>query len=660
MDTSEKSRFGAPYGPDRYRRLNDHFQACADLPSKERERYLHGPEIADSGLREELRELLRYHAPTPPPAEAPRPRPRRRGWIRRPLLISGIGTATTLLVLAVRTSTVDHLDGALREEAVRRLHDVVDSRSALLRSWARHRLELARSVLEAADFRDQVAALAEAAESSRESPQEALLESPSYQWVSERMSRVPPELGERGFMVLSRTGVILCSESEAQAGRPPGPDGAACRQRMLLGEEVLDGEVAGGAIRDHRGRVQAIALFRSSGDQAVRGLLSSAAPVALSVVHGEGPVSEDSETRLGVWSRVPELDLGLRAEIDLGAVLAPARPLRSGSALLLPLPGLLTLGLLFPALRARFSRRLGKGAALGSYILERPLGQGGMGEVFLAHHAVLGRPAALKILQPGRSSVATALRFEQEARLASRLEHPNLIQVFEFGETPEGRLYYAMEYVKGLTLAQLLALEGRLPVARALALLGQISDGLEEAHRVGLLHRDLKPANVMVCTRGGRADLVKVLDFGISCSVSGDEEATARSTELVGTPAYIAPERIRSNEQRDPRSDVYSFGAVAFHLLTGRNVFEGASPAELIYQALTAGRPSASQIRGSLLPEPLESLIRSCLSLDPESRPADFREVGELLRGVETPDRWDQDDARAWWAQNQERIGMFH
>jgi serine/threonine-protein kinase len=400
---------------------------------------------------------------------------------------------------------------------------------------------------------------------------------------------------------------------------------------MLLGEWVVDGDAVGGPLRDPAGLVRAIALFRFAPEREFLGFLAAPAPLAFLLVEGER----------------------LRAELDVDAVLAPARPVRDAFALLLPLPGLVTLGVLFPTFHARFRGRPRKGSRLGSYVLERRLGQGGMAEVFLGHHAALGRPAALKILHPGR--IATARRFEQEARLASRLAHPNLVQVFEFGETSGGRLYYAMEYVKGLTLAQLLALEGRLPVARSLHLLRQISAALEEAHRLGLLHRDLKPANVMVCSQGGMADLIKVLDFGIACSISGGDG----TAELVGTPAYIAPERIRSERARDPRSDVYSFGAVAFHLLTGRNVFEGAAPAELIYQALTAERPSPSQLRGSLLPDPLEALIRNCLALEPESRPSDFREIGETLRAVKTPDRWSPDDARAWWAQNEERIGMF-
>jgi hypothetical protein len=645
MDTFEKSRFDVPYGPDRYRRLSQHFQACAHLPLQERERYLRG---ADTGLREELRSLLRYHAPGPVPAESTAPRVRRRSWVRAPLWISGLGALSALVVLAVGTSTRWRLEATLRDDAVRRLRDVVDSRASLLGAWARRQKDLARSVLEAPDVVLHVAALAEAVESERKRPEEALRLSPSSRYMFERMSRVPPELGERGFLVVSRTGVTLCSGEEALVGRPPAPEGAVDRQRMLLGEWVLGGDIVGGPIRDASGQVQGVGLFRFAPEREFTGLLSAPSPIRLTVVDGRGP-----ESSLETSARIPDLDQGLRAEIDAGAVLAPARPLRAGFSLLLALPLLLTLGMLFPILRARFRRRCGKGSVLGSYVLDRPLGQGGMAEVFLGHHAVLGRPAALKILLPGR--IATARRFEQEARLASRPEHLNLVQVYEFGETPEGRLYYAMEYVKGLTLAQLLALEGRLPLARALHLLRQIAEALEEAQRVGLLHRDLKPANVMVSSRGGVADVIKVLDFGIACSIRGGDG----SPELVGTPAYIAPERIRSEDARDPRSDVYSFGAVAFHLLTGRNVFEGASPAELIYQALTAERPSASQLRGALLPEPLEALVRSCLSLDPEARPADFREVGERLGQVETPDRWEQEDARAWWEENQERIAMF-
>jgi hypothetical protein len=635
MDTSEKSRFSAPYGPDRYRRLNQHFQACAHLPAKERERYVRG---ADTGLREELRSLLHFHAPeASPPEPAP---PARPAWVRRPLWISGIGALSTLAILALGAGTLPGLESGLKESAERMQRDVLESRASRLASWAGRQKDSARVVLESPDLVSQVGALAEAADASPE----ALEASPSYRYVFERMTRVPPELGERGFMIVDRSGVVLCSQDESLVGASPPPEGAAARQRMLSGTWVLDPGLVGGPIRDPRGRVRAMALFHFAPERELLGLLSAPAPLALSLV-------EDVPRPSSI--RIADLERRLEATVDRSAVLAPARPLRMGFGVLLALPGLVTLGILLPTVLARVRRPPGPGARLGPYRLERRLGQGGMAEVFLGRHAILGRPAALKILHPGR--IATARRFEQEARLASRLEHPNLVQVFEFGETPEGRLYYAMEYVRGLTLAQLLALEGRLPLARAIYLLLQIADALGEAQRAGLLHRDLKPANIMVSSRGGAADVIKVLDFGIACPIAGGDV----SPELVGTPAYIAPERIRLLDARDPRSDVYSFGAVAFHLLTGRNVFEGSSPAELIYQSLTAERPSASQFRGALLPEPLESLIRSCLSLDPESRPSDFHEIRVLLRSVETPGRWDQEDARAWWSDNEERVAMF-
>lgn len=132
-----------------------------------------------------------------------------------------------------------------------------------------------------------------------------------------------------------------------------------------------------------------------------------------------------------------------------------------------------------------------------------------------------------------------------------------------------------------------------------------------------------------------------------------------RSTALVGTPAFLAPERIRTPQTLDLRSDIYSFGAVAFHLLTGRNVFEGASPTELIYQVLSAPRPSPSRFRGEPLPEALEQLVLRCLSVDPDFRPATFREILNLLKTVDPMDSWTQDDARSWWATNRDAVARF-
>jgi tRNA A-37 threonylcarbamoyl transferase component Bud32 len=362
------------------------------------------------------------------------------------------------------------------------------------------------------------------------------------------------------------------------------------------------------------------------------------------------------EPVLQAWSWLPDLEMGIgvqRTEEDALAALAPIQ-----ASLLVTVAVFLAaaVGVAILALRERARLKAQGASPFGSYLLDRRIGRGATADIFLANHAYLKRPAALKILNELDPSPRAVERFEREAQLASRLGHPNTVRVFDYGAAPDGRLYLAMEYVEGLNLGQLAVLENPLPVARVVHLLKQVAGALDEAHQLGLIHRDLKPSNIMIGAKGEVGDIVKVLDFGIATQASDEDP---ESGGVVGTPAYIAPERIRSPRQLDARSDIYSFGAVAFHLLTGRTVFEGEGTAELVYQVLASARPSPSQLRGERLPEELETLVLDCLSISPSSRPPTFRSVREKLKAIRLPVRWGRDEARAWWAVNNERVARF-
>jgi tRNA A-37 threonylcarbamoyl transferase component Bud32 len=280
---------------------------------------------------------------------------------------------------------------------------------------------------------------------------------------------------------------------------------------------------------------------------------------------------------------------------------------------------------------------------LGQYTLEEKLGEGGMGVVYRARHAMLRRPTAVKLLRPERMGEASLRRFEREVQLTAGLSHPNTVSVFDFGRTPDGVFYYAMEYLDGLTLDELVAGDGPQPPARVVHVLRQVLGALAEAHGIGLVHRDVKPGNVILCERGGLPDVAKVVDFGLVKDLE-DEAGLSHEAALVGTPHYLAPETIRSSGA-DARSDLYAVGAVAYLLLAGRHVFEGRTVVEICGHHLHTTPVPPSDRLGRALPRALEAWV---LAKDPAQRPQTAAQAVAALErcGVSS---WTNDEARSWW-----------
>jgi eukaryotic-like serine/threonine-protein kinase len=287
---------------------------------------------------------------------------------------------------------------------------------------------------------------------------------------------------------------------------------------------------------------------------------------------------------------------------------------------------------------------------LGQYVIEKKIGEGGMGEVYLARHTLLRRPTAIKLLPPERAGERTVARFEREVRATSRLSHPNTVAIYDYGRTADGVFYYAMEHLDGMDLQHLVEQHGPLPPGRVVHILLQIAGALNEAHGRGLVHRDLKPANVFLCERGGQQDTVKVLDFGLVKETGSDSSGPAQTdvNALIGTPRYLAPEAIHSPSEVDARSDLYAVGAIAYFLLTGCDVFEATSVVALCIAHLHEKPVPPAQRLERELPADLEALVLGCLEKVPENRPASAAALRHALLACNVP-TWAPDDADAWW-----------
>ncbi len=273
------------------------------------------------------------------------------------------------------------------------------------------------------------------------------------------------------------------------------------------------------------------------------------------------------------------------------------------------------------------------------YHITKKLGEGGMGQVYLAEHVKMGRRCAIKIMTPGTMSDPDAIsRFNREAANASRISHPNVCAIYDFGETPEGLIYLAMELIEGKSLTALLDETPTMPLARAAGMIVQCAEALHVAHDLGIVHRDLKPDNIMVITARGK-DTVKVVDFGIAKAMSGDEGGKQKVTKtgfVVGTPEYMSPEQL-AGDSVDGRSDLYSLGLVFYRMLTGVSPFPADSQQETMIKRLTDDPIPLAKARPDVrFPAELQRVMDRALARSPSERYANAGDFARDVRKLET------------------------
>ncbi|MHB1863302.1 MAG: protein kinase domain-containing protein [Gemmatimonadaceae bacterium] len=271
------------------------------------------------------------------------------------------------------------------------------------------------------------------------------------------------------------------------------------------------------------------------------------------------------------------------------------------------------------------------------YHVLRKLGEGGMGQVYLAEHVKMGRKSAVKVMNPGMVHDADAIsRFNREAANASRINHPNVAAVYDFGETGEGLIYLAMEFVEGPPLTSLIEQQGALPPLRAADIARQTADALTVAHDMGIVHRDLKPDNIMVARNRDGSDLVKVVDFGIAKAADNEKQKVTKTGLVVGTPEYMSPEQL-AGDKLDGRSDIYSLGLVAFNMLTGKLPFPSESAQEAMIMRLTDKPKPLAEMKTDVAWTPeVQAVMDRALERDANLRYQTAAQFGrDLMRAVE-------------------------
>jgi predicted Ser/Thr protein kinase len=366
---------------------------------------------------------------------------------------------------------------------------------------------------------------------------------------------------------------------------------------------------------------------------------------------------------VGAWKWLPKYGIGLITEVDVAEAFRPITILQWTFGSLFVLLALSSIAIfVFTIVVARLHREAQKAEIeaqqLGQYRLERKLGAGGMGVVYKGQHAMLHRQTAIKMLDVDKVNDASIARFEREVQMTCQLNHPNTIAIYDYGRTPEGLFYYAMEYLDGINLQTLVEKYGPQPEGRVIHILSQVCGSLFEAHSLGLVHRDIKPANIMINRRGGETDVVKVLDFGLVKALDEAKQAGATAANsLTGTPLYMAPEAIQAPNTVDARSDLYAVGAVGYFLLAGNPVFDTSSLVELCQQHVETTPLPPSQKLGKPVSDELEHALLVCLEKSRNKRPSTARDLAQLLARCPTAGSWSIDDADAWWGRHERGLG---
>jgi len=288
---------------------------------------------------------------------------------------------------------------------------------------------------------------------------------------------------------------------------------------------------------------------------------------------------------------------------------------------------------------------------LGQYVLKTRLGSGGMGEVFRAEHQLLKRPCAIKLIKPDKANDPESLaRFEREVQATAKLTHWNTVEIYDYGHADDGTFYYVMELLPGLSLEELVRCHGPMPPERTVHFLRQVCRALREAHAKGLIHRDIKPANIIAAERGGVYDVAKLLDFGLVREQMSERSVPGLSEDksVSGSPLYMCPEQMKAYDRLDARSDIYSLGAVAYYLLTGRPPFSGGTIAEIINAHSHAPVKPPAEVN-PCVPADLELVVIRCLAKLPGNRYQNMDSLDKALAACVCTGQWTEERAEAWW-----------